>query len=137
MSLLASFLAAGVLASAPSVQTPGGVEVPVLAGAQRAPDCGNLYGLVSNAFCVTTSLSNMEGLTDAYVTHFGAQGWLIAGGSGDRAVFVRRREGGGCEGLQMMAFRDTSQPATAEAPGYLGFSSVPGACGAPEETKSE
>ena len=136
MSLIASFLMAGALAVAP-VQTPGGVEVPVLAGAQRAPDCGNLYGLVGNAFCVTTSLSNMESLTDAYISHFGAQGWLIAGGSGDRAVFVRRRDGGGCEGLQMMAFRDTSQPATTEAPGYLGFSAVPGACGAPEESKSE
>lgn len=108
------------------------LDMPLLQGAQAAPACGDLLGLAGHALCVTTPLERMESLTDAYIAHLGAQGWLIAGGDGDRAVFVRRKTDGGCDGLQMLAFYDTSRPATADTPGYLGFSSVPGACGAPE-----
>ena len=59
-----------------------------------------------------------------------------AGGDTNRVVFVKRREGGGCDGLQMQAFYDTSRPAGPDATGYLGFGTIPGdvcAAGEPGE----
>ena len=101
-------------------------DVPILAGATPAPDCGNLYGLAGKAFCVSAPLAGIGALADAYVADLEARGWLPAAGDDNRVVFVRRREGGGCDGLQMQAFYDTSRPAGPGATGYLGFGEIPG-----------
>ena len=111
-------------------------DVPILAGATPAPDCGNLYGLAGKAFCVSAPLAGIGALADAYVAELEGQGWLAAGGDANRVVFVKRREGGGCDGLQMQAFYDTSRPAGPDATGYLGFGTIPGdvcAAGEPGE----
>src|SRR5690606_1211850 len=101
-------------------------DVPLLAGATPAPDCGNLYGLAGKAFCVSAPLAGIGALADAYVAELEARGWLVAAGDANRVVFVKRRDGGGCDGLQMQAFYDTSRPTGPEATGYLGFGVIPG-----------
>lgn len=116
-------LAGPVLAQS---QGEAAAETPILAGATAAPDCGNLYGLAGKAFCVSAPLASVGALADAYVAHFEGQGWLGAGGDSNRVVLVKRRESGGCDGIQMIAFYDTTRPASPTATGYLGFATIPG-----------
>ena len=118
--------AAAVLFSGPAMAQAPLPDVPILAGATSTPDCGNLAGLAGKAFCVSAPLAGISALADAYVAELEGQGWLAAGGDANRVVFVKRREGGGCDGLQMQAFYDTSRPAGPEATGYLGFGTIPG-----------
>ncbi|CAN7330744.1 hypothetical protein [Brevundimonas sp. LjRoot202] len=118
--------AAAALFTGPAMAQSPLPDVPTLAGATSAPDCGNLYGLAGKAFCVSAPLAGIGALADAYVAELEGRGWLAAGGDANRVVFVKRREGGGCDGLQMQAFYDTSRPAGPEATGYLGFGLIPG-----------
>ena len=101
-------------------------DTPILSGAQASADCGGLNNLAGRAFCITAPLGQIGALAEAYVADFEARGWLPAGGDDNRVVFVKRREAGGCDGLQMVAFYDTAKPAIAEAPAYLGFATIPG-----------
>ncbi|GAA0615808.1 hypothetical protein GCM10009422_08640 [Brevundimonas kwangchunensis] len=115
--------------AAPAAPTPPpGVtaEQLVLPGATLSPDCGNLYGLAGRAFCVSAPLASIGGLAESYISALQGQGWIPAGGDDNRVVFVRRREAGGCDGLQMQAFYDTSRPSGPESTGYLGFGPIPG-----------
>lgn len=118
--------AAAAAIAGPAMAQSALPDVPLLAGATAAPDCGNLYGLAGKAFCVSAPLVAVGTLADAYVAELEGRGWLPAGGDANRVVFVRRREGGGCDGMQMQAFYDTSRPAGPEATGYLGFGLIPG-----------
>ena len=118
--------AAAALFAGPTAAQGSLPDVPLLAGATPAPDCGNLYGLAGKAFCVSAPLAAVGSLADAYVTELESRGWLVAAGDANRVVFVKRRDGGGCDGLQMQAFYDTSRPAGPEATGYLGFGVIPG-----------
>lgn len=118
--------AAAVLIAGPTTAQGSLPDVPLLAGATAAPDCGNLYGLAGKAYCVSAPLAAVGSLADAYVAELESRGWLVAAGDANRVVFVKRREGGGCDGLQMQAFYDTSRPAGPEATGYLGFGVIPG-----------
>lgn len=120
--------AAAALLSVPAVAqeaapTP---EQLVLPGATLAADCGNLYGLAGRAFCVSAPLASIGALADAYVADLQSKDWIPAGGDDNRVVFVRRRAGGGCDGLQMQAFYDTSRPTGPTSIGYLGFGPIPG-----------
>ncbi|HWQ88012.1 hypothetical protein [Brevundimonas sp.] len=128
MAAAAALLAAPSWAQepAPPAAAAATPEALVLPGATLAPDCGNLYGLAGRAFCVSAPLAGISALADAYVADFRAKGWIPAGGDDNRVVFVRRRDAGGCDGLQMQAFYDTSRPAGPEAIGYLGFGPIPG-----------
>ncbi|MCS6626257.1 hypothetical protein N0B44_25385 [Roseibacterium beibuensis] len=125
MKLILLAASAAAIAGPAPAQAPL-PDVPLLAGATAAPDCGNLYGLAGKAFCVSAPLAAVGALADAYVAELEGQGWLPAGGDDNRVVFVRRRDGGGCDGLQMQAFYDTSRPAGPQATGYLGFGVIPG-----------
>lgn len=109
----------------PSAQGAPNIDIPVLGVAQPSPDCGNLP-LSGRASCVTAPLAAMSTLGDAYIAHLESQGWLVADGDDNRVIFAKRREGGGCDGLQMVAFYDTARPAGPEVPGYLGFAIIPG-----------
>lgn len=111
--------------TAPTVPPgPAATGMPVLPPATESADCGGL--LRSPAFCVTAQLDQIGALADAYIEHLASLNWLAADGDDNRVIFVRRREGGGCDGLQMVAFYDESKPAEATAPGYLGFAVIPG-----------
>jgi hypothetical protein len=113
-------------AAAAGPQGAPATETPVLGGAQASPDCGNLHGLNGRAFCVTAPLASVGALADAYIKHFEGQGWLPAGGDNNRVVLIKRKDGGVCDGMQMVAFYDTAGPAAPESPGYLGFATIPG-----------
>jgi hypothetical protein len=136
MNILILAAVGALLPASATVQSSSGPaatpEQLVLPGATLAPDCGNLHGLAGRAFCVSAPLAGIGALADAYVADFQARGWIPAGGEDNRVVFVRRRDGGGCDGLQMQAFYDTSRPAGPDAVGYLGFGPIPGdVCAAP------
>lgn len=113
-------------AAAPGPQSAPATDTPLLGVAQAAPDCGNLHGLNGRAFCVTAPLAGVGALAETYIAHFESQGWLVAGGDDNRVVFIKRKDGGACDGLQMAAFYDTAGPAAPESPGYLGFATIPG-----------
>ena len=120
-----------MIATAAQAQEParGGpaTDVPLLPGAQLAADCGGLLSLSGSAFCVTAPLGEIGALADAYIADLETRQWLAAGGDDNRVVFVKRRDGGGCDGLQMQAFYDTSKAdVTATDPGYLAFATIPG-----------
>ncbi len=100
-------------------------DLPLLAGATAAPDCGN-QAVLAGAWCVSAPLSAMNGLAQAYVAELTGKGWLVADGGASRAVLVRRKEGGGCGTVQMLIVRDTSAPMTAESVAWLGIATVPG-----------
>lgn len=121
--------AAAVLLAAPAMaQTPAPlqVEIPELPTAVSDPTCGGRIGLAQQAMCVMTTQGAIGGLVDAYSEAFARQQWLPAGGEDNRVVYVRRREGGGCDGFQMMAFADPARlPGPAE-PAYLAFAAIPG-----------
>ncbi|TPW03999.1 MAG: hypothetical protein FD125_1345 [bacterium] len=118
--------AVSAVLAAPAMAQDGAAENLLLPGATLAPDCGNLYGLAGRAFCVSAPLAGIGSLADAYVADLQSKGWIPAGGEDNRVVFVRRRDTGGCDGLQMQAFYDTSRPAGPDAIGYLGFGPIPG-----------
>ncbi len=131
--------AAAALLAAPAVAqepTPAPSSTPeaeqlVLPGATAAPDCGNLYGLAGRAFCVSAPLASIGTLAEAYIADLQTKGWMPAGGDDNRVVFVRRRDTGGCDGLQMQAFYDTSRPTGPATLGYIGFGPIPGDVCAP------
>ena len=142
--MIRSFLAATAalsLSTAVQAQTaaPAQVqpaEVALLPGAQLSPDCGGLNNLAGRAWCVTAPLGQVGALADAYIADLATKGWLAAGGDENRVVFVKRREAGGCDGMQMVAFYDTTKTAVAELPAYLGFAVVPGdVCAQPAAEK--
>jgi len=120
--------AAAALLAAPAMaqEAPASLDALVLPGATLAPDCGNLFDLAGRAFCVSAPLAGIGALAEAYVADLQSKGWIPAGGEDNRVVFVRRRDTGGCDGLQMQAFYDTSRPAGPDVPGYLGFGPIPG-----------
>lgn len=119
---------APVQAPAPAAPSFGQGEaatgVPVLSPAVVSADCGGQVR--SPAFCVTAQLDQVGDLAEAYLAQFEKDGWLPAAGDDNRVVLIKRREAGGCDGMQMIAFFDESKPAEATAPGYLGFATIPG-----------
>ena len=64
----------------------------------------------------------------ALVRHLQARGWIPAGGEDNRVVFVRRRDGGGCDGFQMLAFADETRVQAPGAPAWLAFSLLKRCC---------
>lgn len=99
-------------------------DIPVLEPAVVSADCGGLLRVP--AFCVTARLDQTGLLADNYLELLEGRGWLAADGDDNRVILVRRRAEGGCDGMQMVAFYDTTQPGVAEAPAYLGFATIPG-----------
>ena len=126
-------------APAPAPQAAAALtpESLVLPGATLAPDCGNRADIKDRALCVSAPLAGIGALAEAYIADFQAKGWIAAGGDENRVIFVHRlADGGGCLGLQMQAFYDTTRPATPESTGYLAFAPVPGnVCATPPESQ--
>ncbi|MFN7127962.1 MAG: hypothetical protein ACK4OJ_02755 [Brevundimonas sp.] len=134
--ILLAATAALSLSTAVQAQTPGQTtaapaqvqpaDVALLPGAQLSPDCGGLNNLAGRAWCVTAPLGQVGALAEAYIADLATKGWLAAGGDENRVVLIKRREAGGCDGMQMVAFYDTTKTAVAELPAYLGFATIPG-----------
>ena len=120
---------------APAAQQGGPADVGLLPGAELSADCGGLNNLTGRAWCVTAQLGQIGALADAYIADLASKNWLAAGGDENRVVLIKRREAGGCDGMQMVAFYDTTKTAVAELPAYLGFATIPGdVCGAAAAT---
>ena len=127
MIALVSALALMAAQAAPSAAGPVSIaptDIEVKAPAVASADCGGL--LSAPAFCVTARMDQLGGVADAYIEDFKGKGWIPADGDDNRVILIKRREGGGCDGMQMVAFFDTAKPQTAEAPAYLGFALIPG-----------
>ena len=127
--MMTAMMMAAALSGAP-MQT-GLPDLPLLAGATASPDCGN-QPVLAGAWCVSAALPAMDGVAQAYVAELTGKGWLVADGGANRALLVRRKEGGGCEAVQMLIVRDTSVPATADSVAWLGVAVVPGDVCKPE-----
>lgn len=128
---------APVVTAPPVVQASVAIpaDIPVMEPAVAAADCGGL--LRAPAFCVTARMDQIGGLGERYIQDLAAKGWIAADGDDNRVVLIRRREGGGCDGMQMLAFFDTNKPQAAEAQAFLGFAYIPGdICAAPQENVS-
>lgn len=126
LAAVAALSATTAWAQTPAAQAPLSPDAMVLPGATLAPDCGGLYNLAGRALCVSAPLAGIGDLAEAYIADLATKGWIAAGGDDNRVVFVRRRDSGGCDGLQMQAFYDTSGPASPASLGYLGFGPIPG-----------
>ncbi|MDY6923008.1 MAG: hypothetical protein SWI22_03485 [Pseudomonadota bacterium] len=126
--MMAMMMAAALSAGDGQARLP---DLPLLAGATAAPDCGN-QAVLAGAWCVSAPLSAMDGVARAYVAELTGKGWLVADGGANRAVLVRRKNDGGCDTVQMLIVRDTSVPTTADSVAWLGVATVPGDVCAPE-----
>ena len=127
MIALVSALALLAAQAAPSAAGPVSIaptDIEVKAPAVASPNCGGL--LSTPAFCVTARMDQLGDIADAYVEDLKAKGWIPADGDDNRVILIKRREGGGCDGMQMVAFYDTAKPQVAEEPAYLGFALIPG-----------
>ncbi len=125
--LIAAVLAlspVAAVAQATGVGVP--VQAPVLTGATEDATCGNLYDLAGKAFCVTAPLASVGAVAEAYIAHFEGEGWIVAAGDANRVVFIKRHDGGGCDGMQLQAFYDPNRPAGPEVPGYIAMATIPG-----------
>lgn len=127
VAALAALSAGSAMAQTQGAPAQGGpaTNVPVLAGAQAAPDCGALNVPADRAFCVTAPVTGLGAIGEAYIALFQAEGWQIAAGGENYVLFARRKDEAQCEGLQMLAFYDTSLPESPPPPGYLAFGAVP------------
>lgn len=103
------FLLAATLAlapqAAPSPDAPTRfqpVDVPVLAPAESDATCGGLE-VFQGATCLTAPADQTQAVIQAYVDQLYVLSWLDVAGSDRRRAFVRRRAGGGCDGMQMLA----------------------------------
>ena len=124
----ATLIAAPVLAQTAEPATPPfNLQMPELEQVVRDPTCGGKTALQEQGvFCVTTTQAAIGAVVDAYSAAFGQQDWLAAGGSDNLVVYVKRREGGGCDGFQMLAFADQNRLPAPGAPAWLAFAVIPG-----------
>jgi hypothetical protein len=101
------------------------VVLPTVANTGADATCGGRTAMTAIATCVATTQGAAEAAMEVYNADFERQGWLAAGGRDNRIVYVRRKEGGGCDAFQVLAFagQNTADPA---GPAYLAFAVVPG-----------
>lgn len=106
---------------AAAIQAAPGYGLTPPAGAQAEPRCAGLRVFVA-AWCVSAPRDQGPAVTDALIAQARGQGWILADRGINRAVFVKRRPRGGCDGLQMM----TVDQGQAIGRAVIGVSSVPG-----------
>jgi hypothetical protein len=101
------------------------VVLPTVANTGADATCGGRTAMTAIATCVATTQGAVEAAMEVYNADFERQGWLAADGRDNRIVYVRRKEGGGCDAFQVLAFagQNTADPA---GPAYLAFAVVPG-----------
>ena len=98
-------------------------DVPVIAPATSDPGCDG-DEVFQGATCLLVPSDQIDTVVQAYVDQLYVRSWLDAGGEGRFRIFIRRREGGGCDGMQMLALDRGAR-------GLVLFSAVPGnACAA-------
>lgn len=123
LAVVVAFMAGPAMAQIPA---PLPVVIPDHPGAVSDPTCGGRSGLAQRAVCVSTTQGAVEGLVDAYNAGFASQSWLAAGGGDNLIVYVKRREGGGCDAIQLLAFTDATGVGGAAEPAYVAIAAIPG-----------
>ena len=128
LSLIDTPAAAGLQSQAQTTAPAAASKMmlPEIEGAVIDPTCGGASNVAQIATCVASTQAGLQGLADQYMTAFEAQGWLAAGGDDNRMVFVRRRDGGGCDGFQVQAFTDETRVPNPAEPAFLAFAIIPG-----------
>ncbi len=127
--MMLTLLISGLLMQAAPVaveRTPLNVEVPTVEGVTSDPTCGGREAMAAIATCFATTQAAAEGVADTWNTAFMAQGWLPADGRENRVVYVRRKDGGGCDAVQLLAFAQNMRTPDPAAPAYLALANVPG-----------
>jgi len=114
------------------------VDIPEVAGVTADPTCGGRAAVAQQAFCVATTQAGAEGLMDVFDASFKRQGWLAAGGGDNLVVYVKRKETGGCNAFQVLAFAPEDAAPSPAGPAYIAFAAIPGdvchaAAGAPAQ----
>jgi hypothetical protein len=102
------------------------VQLPQVAGATADPTCANRPELARIAYCIATTQAGMQTVADVYTADFEGQGWLVGAGDDNLIIYIRRKEGGGCEAFQMQAFAPDGAVQAPGAPAYLAFATIPG-----------
>jgi len=125
--MVLSFALAAALVQAAGPTGPMALPVALapVPNAQPDPTCGGRTAMTTFATCVVTTQGAAQTVLDAYSADFGRQGWLAADGRDNRVVYVRRKEGGGCDAFQVLAFAGQQVPDPV-GPAYLAFAVVPG-----------
>lgn len=119
-----TILTLAAMAALQSGPLPLPVTVPEAPGVSADPTCGGRAPLAGIAFCYAMTQAAVEGVVEVYNADFARQGWLAADGADNRVVFVRRKEGGGCDAFQLLAFPGPTAGPT--APAYVALATVPG-----------
>lgn len=123
------FIAAlAVLSATPALaqtEPAAAPTMPLAQGVSAAPDCGGVV-MATPAVCVQTTLVNLQPVFDAYADFLTANGWISVSAIENGLIMARPREGGGCDGLQFIAFTAPDQARVPTAPAYLAFAPVPG-----------
>lgn len=125
LAAAAALLAVPAMAQT-AAPTPLQVQIPELERVAADPTCGGKPALAQQAFCVTTTQAGIGAVVDAYSAAFSQQGWLPAGGSDNLVIYIKRKDGGGCDSFQMLAFSDETRLAAPAAPAWLAFATIPG-----------
>ena len=131
--MILSSIAAAILIQATGPAGPMALPVvlPPVEGTQPDPSCGGRQAMTTFATCLSTTQAAAEGAMQALNADFERQGWLPADGRDNRIVYVRRKDGGGCDAFQVLAFAAQQIPDPAGS-AYLAFAVVPGdVCAAP------
>ena len=102
------------------------MTLPDMPGVIVDPSCGGRAFIASIATCVVSTQDGLQAVADRYTAVFEGQGWLQAYGTDNRMIFIKRREGGGCDGFQVQAFTDDTVPAGPAVPAYIAFATIPG-----------
>jgi hypothetical protein len=122
MAAALSFQAAAAEPQKPALD----VNIPAVEGLTADPTCGGRPALTQIATCFATTQAAAAGVADLWNAAFVSQGWVAAHGDENRVVYVRRREGGGCDAFQLAAFADDRQVSAPAAPAYLALGVIPG-----------
>lgn len=124
--LFATLAVLGAVSPALAQTDPAAARaLPLAEGVTQAPDCGGV-ALATPSVCLQTTFVNLQPTFDTYADFLGQQGWVGVGVIENGLVMSRPREGGGCDGMQLVAFIATEQAPTASTPAYLAFSPIPG-----------
>lgn len=126
--IVSVLIAAGLMVQTPPVAVERGaldVQLPAVEGLSADPTCGGREAMTAIATCFTTSQAGIENVVDVWNGAFAEQGWLAADGQDNRILYIRRKEGGGCDAFQILAFADNMQSMAPAAPAYLALAAIP------------
>lgn len=126
--MIITLLMAAAMAQTPPVaveRVPLDVNLPAVEGLAADATCGGREAMASIATCFATTQAGIEAVVDRWNAAFAEQGWLAADGQDNRILYIRRKDGGGCDAFQLLAFADNMQSLAPAAPAYLALAAIP------------